>query len=294
MRRIDVHCHPNTEPWYRATQPYIEALREYWRRPWQPQSEEEFTAELEGAGVEAIVVAHDTETVTGLPPCGNDYVAGLRHKHSDVILQVWGAVDPWKGDAAIVEAERAVSELGVLGFHFHPICGGFSVADRRLYPLWETISGHGVPIMVDAGFSGMGAGLPGGLGRRLKHARPFPALDDLAADFPSLTIVAAHPAWPWTDEMIAITLHKSNVFWELSGWGPEYFPDALKREIRTRLQDKVMFGSDYPSLSYERLFRGWESLGYSDEIIEKVFWKNAERLLDLGAQGPSRARVEGT
>jgi predicted TIM-barrel fold metal-dependent hydrolase len=282
MRAIDLHCHPNTAPWHRAMAPYIEALRVYWNRPWSPLEEDEFVAELRRADVKAIVVAHDSETVTGLPPCDNDYVAGLRDRHPDVIVQAWGAVDPGKGDAALAEAERAVKDLGLLGLHFHPVCGGFSVAEERLLPLWDLLQGLGAPIMVDTGFTGVGAGTPGGMGRKLKCAMPFPALDDLAADFPELTVIAAHPAWPWTDEMIAIALHKRNVFWEMSGWGPEYFPEALKRDIPRRLQDKIMFGSDYPSLTYDRLFDGWSKLGLPDDVAEKVFHQNAGRILGLG------------
>jgi uncharacterized protein len=281
MRRIDLHCHPNTKPWYDATRPYVAALRAYWKRPWEPMTEEAVATEIAGADVEAVVVAFDTETVTGLPPCSNDYVVGLRDRYPEVFIQAWGSVDPWKGQAAIEEAQRAVLDLGVLGFHFHPICGGFSVGDRNLFPLWEAIAELGVPILVDAGTTGMGAGAPGGLGGRLKHARPLPALDDLAADFPELTIIAAHPAWPWTEEMIAIALHKSNVHWELSGWAPRHFPEPLKHDISRRLRDKIMFGSDYPSLAHERLITEWDHLDYPSDVMEKVFHANAEELLGL-------------
>jgi len=78
-----------------------------------------------------------------------------------------------------------------------------------------------------------------------------------------------------------VALHKGNVFWELSGWAPKYFPELLKKDIRGRLQDKVMFGSDYPSLPYERIMREWDELGYKPEIMEKVFHKNAEEFLGL-------------
>ena len=81
--------------------------------------------------------------------------------------------------------------------------------------------------MIDVGTTGMGAGMPGGMGAMLRHAHPS-AIDELAADFPDLTIVAAHPGWPWVDEMTAVALHKGNVFWELSGWAPKYFPAQLK------------------------------------------------------------------
>ena len=122
--------------------------------------------------------------------------------------------------------------------------------------------------------------MPGGMGSRLRHAHPS-AIDELAADFPSLTIIAAHPGWPWVEEMTAVALHKGNVFWELSGWAPKHFPAQLKVDIRGRLRDKIIFGSDYPSLPYARLMREWGELGYAADVMEQVFHGNAERVLGL-------------
>jgi uncharacterized protein len=280
-RVIDLHCHPATAEWFAAIGPYAEALRTYWKRPWEPLPEDRVIEELRSAGVEVLMVAFDTETVTGCPPCSNDYVAGLRDRHPGVVLNAWASVDPWKGAAALREAEHAVNDLGLIGFHFHPICGGFSVGDPEHRALFEKIAELGVPVLVDVGTTGMGAGVRGGLGRRLKMARPFPALDDLAADLPELTIIAAHPGWPWTEEVLMICLHKANVFWETSGWGPEYFPEPLKRDIPRRLKNKIMFGSDYPSLTHTRLFEGWSKLGFPADVLGQVFHGNAERILGL-------------
>jgi predicted TIM-barrel fold metal-dependent hydrolase len=126
----------------------------------------------------------------------------------------------------------------------------------------------------------MGAGLPGGLGSQLSDASPM-AVDRLAANFPDLTIIASHPGWPWVEEMTAVALHKGNVFWELSGWAPKYFPDSLQRDIRSRLRDKIMFGSDHPSMPYPRILQEWQQLGYTDAVLEQVFHGNAERVLGL-------------
>jgi hypothetical protein len=280
MRIIDLHCYPNTDPWIEAQGPYVEALAKYWNRTWTAKTEGQVMQDFRNAGVEAVLVAFDIETAAGTPPCSNEYVAKMRDNNPGVVLQAWAAVDPLKGQSAVDEARKAISELGMLGFHFHPIVGHFSVDDRQLYPLWETINGLRVPVMIDVGTTGMGAGTPGGLGAIIRHAHPS-AIDRLAADFPDLSIVAAHPGWPWTEEMIAVVLHKGNVSWELSGWAPKYFPEALRRDIKSRLQDKIMFGSDYPSIPYERLFREWRELGYSDELMEKIFHGNAERILGL-------------
>ena len=280
MRIIDLHCYTNTQPWIDCQGPYVEALAEYWDRHWTAKQEDEVIQDFTDAGVEAVLVALDLETTVATPACSNEYVAGMWKRHPDRIIQAWGAVDPFKGEVAIREAKQAINDFGMLGFHFHPIMGHFAVDDRQFYPLWETIAALNAPVMIDVGTTGMGAGMPGGMGAKIRHAHPL-ALDELAADFPSLTIIAAHPGWPWVDEMTAVALHKGNVFWEMSGWAPKHFPAQLKIDIRARLQDKIMFGSDYPSMPYERIFREWDELGYKPEIMEKVFHGNAERILGL-------------
>lgn len=280
MRRIDLHAYPGTQPWIESQGVFVEALGKYWNREWAPETEEAVMHRFVAAGVEVVLVAFDIESVIGAPPCSNDYVTALRAKYPNQVIHTWGAVDPHKGEQAIAEAKRAVTELDVLGFHFHPIMGRYRVDDERLHPLFETISALGVPVMIDVGTTGMGAGMPGGLGARIEHAHPI-AVDNLAATFPDMTIIAAHPGWPWVDEMTAVALHKGNVYWELSGWAPKYFPEGLKRDIRGRLRHKIMFGSDHPSLPYERLFAEWEQLGYAEEVLADVFHRNAERVLGL-------------
>ena len=280
MRIIDLHCYPNTEPLIRSQGPYVEALSKYWKRDWVAKREEEVVEDFAAAGVNAVLVAFDIETVSGTPPCSNEYVAGFRDRHRDVVIQAWGAVDPLKGEVAVAEAKSAFLEHQLLGFHFHPIMGHFSVDHRQLYPLWETLAELQAPVMIDVGTTGMGAGLPGGLGSHIYHAHPR-AIDQLAADFPSLTIIAAHPGWPWIDEMTAVALHKGNVSWELSGWAPKYFPESLRKDIKGRLRDKIMFGSDYPSIPYTRLLAEWTDLNLADDVMEQVFHRNAEQLLGL-------------
>jgi uncharacterized protein len=199
---------------------------------------------------------------------------------SGTFIQAWGAVDPLKGEQAITEAIAAVREHHVLGFHFHPIIGRFAVDEPVLNPLFETIAGLRVPVMIDVGTTGMGAGMPGGMGTRIEHARLL-AVDNLAARFPGLTIIAAHPGWPWTDEMTAVALRKGNVYWELSGWAPKHFPPSLRTDIRGRLREKIMFGSDHPSLPDERILGERDELGYDESVMDLVFHANAERIPGL-------------
>ncbi len=280
MRRIDLHCYPGTEEWVRSQGPYADALAKYWNKPWVGRSEADVVADINAVGLQAVLVAFDIESLTGAPPCGNKSVAAMRDRYPETFVGAWGAVDPLLGDAAIAEAERAAAEDGVLGFHFHPIMGHFQVDDPELAPLFARIADLGLPVMIDVGTTGMGAGLPGGLGARISHAHPL-AVDNLAAALPELTIIASHPGWPWIDEMTAVALHKGNVFWELSGWAPKYFPPSLRADVRGRLRDKVMFGTDHPSIPFPRLLQEWADLGYKDEVLEQVFHGNAERVLGL-------------
>jgi predicted TIM-barrel fold metal-dependent hydrolase len=280
MRRIDLHCYPGTPAWVDSQGPFAEALADYWKKPWVGRAEDEVVSDIRAHGLEAVLVAFDIESLTGAKPFSNQEAAAMRARHPDVFLGVWGAVDPLKGDGAIVEAERAAKEDRVLGFHFHPIMGRFRVDDPQYLCLFEAIRDLGLPVMVDVGTTGMGAGLPGALGARIDDAHPM-AIDHLAATLPDLTIIAAHPGWPWVEEMTAVALHKGNVFWEMSGWAPKHFSSQLKVDIRARLQDKVMFGTDHPSLPFDRILREWDELGYSEDIMNKVFHLNAERVLGL-------------
>ena len=280
-KAIDVHCHLSTRPQYEAWGPYLEAMERYYKFRPDVRSETEMADDLRRAGVRACIIGWDAAAGSGGPPLTNDYVADLVRRFPDVYPGGWAMVDPWRGREALREAERCLTTLGLMGLKFQATAQAFFPDDHRFYPLYDLCRSLGKAVQFHSGTTGFGAGTPGGMGLKLKYCRPIPHLDDVAADFPDLTIIACHPSWPWQDEMIAVCLHKSNVFMEMSGWSPKYFSDALKREIRGRLQDRVMFGSDYPVLSYERLFRDWESEGYSDAVLEKVYLRNAERILGL-------------
>ncbi len=281
MKALDIHCHLSTRPQCDAFRPYLEAIERYYKIKVEERTEEEMVAELRRHDVRACIIAWDAEHGTGLPAVTNDYVADLVRRYPDTFLGGWAMVDPWKGRAALQEAERAVTTLGLLGLKFQPPAQAFFPNDRRCYPLYDLCQSLGKAVQFHTGTTGLGAGSPGGMGIKLKYSRPIPHLDDVAADFPRLTIIACHPSWPWQEEMIAVALHKSNVVMEMSGWSPKYFPPSLKQEIRGRLQDRVLFGSDYPFLTYERLFRDWEAEGYPAEVLEKVYVRNAQRLLRL-------------
>jgi predicted TIM-barrel fold metal-dependent hydrolase len=137
-----------------------------------------------------------------------------------------------------------------------------------------------VAVLFHTGMMAAGAGTPGGRGQRLDYTRPI-YLDHLAADHPTLTIIAAHPSWPWADEGLAVARHKSNVFLDLSGYSPKYIPPQYVQFANTLLQDQMVFGSDYPFITPERWLADFETAGFRPSVHEKILLLNARRALGL-------------
>jgi len=289
MKAIDVHAHISTREGALSMMKYQKALMEYYMKQKVTEeqvlsmckSEEEMAKDFLDAGVKGILVAWDAETNTGQPRVSNDYLAKVVKDYPEAFIGAYACVDPWKGEMALYEAEHAIKELGMMGLKFQQTAQAFYPNDRRFYPLYEKCVELGASVQFHTGTTGLGAGMPGGMGIHLKYTRPIPYLDDVAADFPELKIICLHPSWPWQEEMIAMAIHKANVFIELSGWSPKYFPESLKREIKSRLKDRVMFGSDYPLLTHQRLFDDYEKEGYPPEILERIYYRNAQQILNL-------------
>jgi predicted TIM-barrel fold metal-dependent hydrolase len=227
----------------------------------------------------AVVFTVDAHHALGHPALSSEQIADAAAEHSDVLIP-FGSVDP-HDPAAIDRARRLVTGHGVRGFKFHPSLQAFAPDDERHYPLYEAIQELGVPALFHTGQTGIGAGLPGGRGIKLRYSDPM-LLDDVAADFPDLTIILAHPSVPWQDEAISIATHKANVHIDLSGWSPKYFPPELVRAARSFLRHKVMFGSDFPVITPDRWLSDFETLdGIKPETRELILKTNAARLLGL-------------
>jgi len=227
----------------------------------------------------AVVFTVDASTATGHKALSSESIADAAALHSDVLIP-FGSVDPLRGAAAVAQARSLVTDHGVRGFKFHPSMQGFAPNDAQFYPLWEQIESLGVPALFHTGQTGIGAGLPGGRGIRLRLSDPM-LLDDVAADFPALTLILAHPSVPWVASSISMATHKSNVHIDLSGWSPRYFPPELVRAANSYLQDKVLFGTDYPLLTPDRWLRDFETLEIKPDVKAKILKSNAVRVLRL-------------
>jgi predicted TIM-barrel fold metal-dependent hydrolase len=280
VKLFDLHSHWATERGYPLRSAAALAVQQAtWNSKPSYVSEAEMVAYLRAQQVRTILDFGFTKSLPldEVRPL-HDYALDLQRQHPDVIFGHWLQIDPRTGAAGAAELERCIAaSAGFVSICVSAAGMGFPASDEIYDPFYRVCLAARRPVLVLVGYTGAGAGLPGGDGVELELCHPR-YVDKLAIRFPELKIIAGRPAWPWQDDMIAVLLHKANVSCELHGWSPKYFTESLKREIPRRLKHKIMFGADYPLLRYERLVEDWRALGYEDEILDKVFVGNAQAL----------------
>lgn len=278
---IDVHVHAernHDQPQDPVTTEVLDAAAQYFGgTPPQPTAQE-VADYYRARKMLAVVFNIDDEAGMGRRRLGNDEVLAAARANPEVILP-FGSVDPHKGKLAIREA-RELIDAGVRGFKFHPNTQAFWPNDHAFFGLYDVIAEAGLIALFHSGTTGIGAGMPGGGGVHLKYSNPM-AVDDVAAEFPGMDIILAHPSFPWQEEALAIAVHKPNVYIDLSGWSPKYFPEILIQYVNTRLRDKMLFGSDYPLITPDRWLADFEKLPIRDEVRPLVLKENAARLFKL-------------
>jgi uncharacterized protein len=292
FRALDIHTHFRTgERAAGATPGHKDAARAVGAR----DAPKDPVARYEELRLAAVVFDVDSETESA-QRMSNDEVAALVQRAGGRFIG-FASVDPWKGAAAVRELERCV-ELGLRGLKVQPISQAFALEDERFRRLWDACQSLELPVMVHTGTTAIGAGAPGGRGLRLRFGRPVPGLDDVAAAFPRLTLIAAHFAWPWHLELLAVARHKGNVYIDLSGWAPRYIPPEVVRYCNSVMPEKFLFGSDYPLLDTVRWLKEFDELELKPEVRTKVLYENACAILkldpaDFGAEPAETADAVG-
>jgi predicted TIM-barrel fold metal-dependent hydrolase len=227
----------------------------------------------------AVVFTVDAHTATGHKALSSLEIVEQAAAYDDVLIP-FASVDPHDG-AAAVAAFRDLVAAGARGLKLHPSLQGFLPNELAYYPLYRAAAELAVPVVFHTGQTGIGAGLPGGRGIKLRYSDPM-LLDDVAADHPDLTVVMAHPSVPWQDAAISVATHKANVYIDLSGWSPKYFPPQLVKAANGLLKRKVMFGSDYPVINPDRWMKDFAALEIKPEVRPLILKENAVRVLGLG------------
>lgn len=280
---IDIHTHAEEPCGTHADDGYDDfqaGMSAYFRSPFEhPPTVPETAAYFRERKIAAVIFPVDSERETGFRRYDNFEVADLAAEHSDILIP-FASIDPAKGKAGAREARRLIEDHGIKGFKFHPTFQGFYPNDRSAYVLYEAIAEAGLPALFHTGQTGVGAGMHGGMGMKLKYSNPL-YLDDVAVDFPDMQIILAHPSFPWQEEALAVATHKPNIWIDLSGWSPKYFPPILVRYANTLLKDRVLFGSDWPAIMPDRWLSDFEKLPIKDEVRPKILKENARRLLNI-------------
>lgn len=169
--------------------------------------------------------------------------------------------------------ERAVKEHGFVGAHLYPHWFGKPPDDRIYYPFYAKCAELGVPIQIQVGHSAQQF-LP-------SVAKPM-LLDRVALDFPELTVIGIHIGYPWTEEMISVAWKHPNVYIGCDAHAPRYWDPSFVRFIGSRRgRDKVLFGTDWPVIEFERAIQEIGELNLKEEALEKLFWDNAVRVYGL-------------
>ena len=280
---IDIHTHAEVSCWNPFDaygEEYDRAADKYFRSSNRPTIAETITHYREKK-IGLIMFTVDSESNLGRTRIPNEEIAAAAKENSDMMM-AFASIDPQKGKMGAREAERLIKEHNVKGFKFHPTVQGFHPNDKMAWPIYEVINAHKLPAIFHTGHSGIGSGMYCGGKLRLEYSNPM-HLDDVAVNFGDMQIVMAHPSFPWQDEAPSVATHKPNVWIDLSGWSPKYFPKQLVQYANTLLKDRILFGSDYPLITPDRWMKDFEDAGFKPEVMPGILKGNAVRLLGLDA-----------
>src|SRR3989440_4458194 len=225
---IDVHTHAEVsqripdDPLWQAIQ---EASANYFKDEGPRPAIPEIAAYYRERKMACVIFPVDMESTSGIKRVPNEEVAEVAAENADVLIP-FASIDPAKGKMGVREARRLIEQFGVKGFKFHPPVQEFYPNDRSAYHLYEVIAEAGLPAIFHTGHSGIGAGMRGGGGIRLKYSNPM-YLDDVAVDFSEIPIIMSQPSFPLQGVALLGGRYKTQVYIDLSGWSPKYFPAQL-------------------------------------------------------------------
>ena len=276
----DFHVHPWTRSFMKKNGPIMKACA-FFKLDVErlPSSTEQLLREMDEAGVARSVILGQDTHATRNPrfknyTIKNDALAELAKK-SDGRLVPFAGVDPNAGKESVRELKRAVKKLGMRGLKIHSSANSVYPNDRRkMYPIYEFCQESSIPILFHTGTTGLGD-------CEIKYSKPE-FLDEVCQDFPDMRVVMAHFGWPWSDVAIAVALRNPNVFIDVSGWKPRYLPSNIMPYLNGILQDRFLFGTDYPMLRHKEWMDDFEANlrpRLKPGVADKLLRLNAQRVL---------------
>ena len=277
---IDFHVHPWTKEFMMRNGPIVKACK-FFRLDFDklPVSTDQLLEEMDSVGVErAVILGQDTHATRNPNfkhyTIKNEQLAAIADKSRDRLIPFAG-VDPNSGAEGVRELKRVARNLGVRGLKIHSSANSVYPNDaKRMYPLYEACEERQLPILFHTGTTGLGD-------CEIKFSKPE-YLDEVCEKFPDLKVVMAHFGWPWSDVAIALALRHPNVYLDVSGWRPRYIPQNVLSYLNGPLQDRFLFGTDYPMMRQKEWMNDFESnmrAKIKPEVASKLLKGNAKRLL---------------
>ncbi|MDG6952422.1 MAG: amidohydrolase [Nitrososphaerota archaeon] len=275
---FDVHVHPWTRDFMKKNGPIMKAC-DFFKLDVDklPTSVDQILDEMEEAGVTRAVILGQDTSATGNHAfrnytLRNDEVAAIAAKSGGRLIPFAG-VDPNAGGGAVKELRRAVTELGMHGLKVHSSANSVYINDRKLmFPIYEYCEEAGIPVLLHTGTTGLGD-------TEIRYSKPE-LVDEVCAAFPDLKVIMAHFGWPWPEVTLAIALRNPNVFIDVSGWKPRYIPPSVMPYLNGILQDRFLFGTDYPMLRHREWMDDFQANvrpKLKPGVAEKLLSGNAER-----------------
>ena len=239
---------------------------------------EEMLRRMDAAGTERAFLIAAKVGVKHHPACYHvpyELVADAVQKYPARFSGLAG-VDPTEGMDGVRALEHAVREYGFIGAHTYPHWFELAPDHAKWYPFYAKCCELDIPVQFQVGQSMVYD--PSYPVRSV--GRPI-TLDAVACDFPELKLIGIHVGIPWTDEMIAMAWKHKNIYIGCDAHSPKYWPDSFKHYINSFGQDKVLFGTDFPILDFERTRGEIEALEFKPEVKRKLFRDNALRVYKL-------------
>ncbi|HUI86978.1 MAG TPA: amidohydrolase family protein [Nitrososphaerales archaeon] len=277
---IDLHVHPWTREFMMRNGPIMKACR-FFRLDVEklPRSIEDLLESMDSAGVAtAVILGQDTHATKN--SSFKNYTIPNRElariaKESGGRLIPFAGVDPNAGAEAVKELKAALNGLGFRGLKIHSSANSvYPTDEKKMNPIYEVCQEKGAPILFHTGTTGLGD-------TEIKYSKPE-FFDEVCQNFPDLRVVMAHFGWPWPDVAVAVALRNPNAFIDISGWRPKYIPQSLLPYMNGILQDRFLFGTDYPMLRQKEWMEDFESNlrpKLKAGVADKLLTGNAKTLL---------------
>lgn len=204
-----------------------------------------------------------------------EVVAKAVDDYPDRFLGIAG-IDPTEGMDGVRALEKAVTEMGFVGAHLYPHWFEMAPDHAKYYPFYAKCVELGIPIQMQVGHC-----------LRYSRARPLRSvgrpitLDTIACDFPELRLIGIHVGWPWTEEMISVAYKHPNVYIGSDAYAPKHWDEKFVHYLNTFGRDKVIFGTDFPVIDFERARREIKSLGLRTDSLRRFLYENATAVYNL-------------